>query len=217
MQNAENQRFCGGCGSALIAPTPADNDAVIQAAYNYAPLIKVLQWMVGACGFAIILFLVICASALLGASESSVTIWMGVLFWLTVLAGVPLTVLYWVRVWQNATMLQISHPKVCRKLKGVFWTTLIRLPFLVFIAITLLGLLTGVLATTGGFAGTVVGMFLMLMVPIGYVVVVVHLCNHRDKLIAGNSPSRVTVWYLWYFGLANVISIGVEVLRRMGS
>lgn len=196
-RNSDENKFCGQCASLLpvqviedepqdpltedepaTAEGPAkeevDEEALIKSAYNYQPLIKLLK--AALITFCVTFVLLLTANLVTKYSVNKVSI--------GIAAGVfPLIILgSWivkfvlgsmlvVGIWQNAQMLNVIRPTMCKNLKSIFW----------------LRLMTTFAARLSTLS------FVDLWV---WVAIDVFLLWLRDWTIARKFPSRVTLWQM---------------------
>jgi hypothetical protein len=161
---------------------PVDHAALIESAYNYERLIKVLRLSLVTISVAFVILLIpnlilkFSSNKTLLDVATSVTPMIAVMFWF---AKFFFGISWLVMIWDNAKFLNVEQPLICKNLKSIFWLRLMttfaaRLPTLSFVSIWI------------WFAFDLLWLWL------------------RDWVIARKFPSRVA---LWQFALGVLIGL----------
>jgi hypothetical protein len=208
--NSDENKFCGQCASPLpaqvivdepqdplaedepaAAEEPAkeevDEEALVKAAFNYQPIIKLLKVSLITICVTALLLLAAHLAAEFGTDKTTVNIGEAVAPLILVGSGMAKTVLaimLLARFWQNAEMLEVVRPSACKNLKAIFWLRLL----------TAVGMNLSVLS--GVSAWVWLGIELLLFIL-------------RDWTIARKFPSRVALWQM-------AVTVTVEVLATFG-
>lgn len=179
-ENYEGQKFCGNCGFSLVTRSAEEDVLILDAAYNYAPLIQIIKWEAIHVGTGLLLAFV---GVFAYRNWSNLGLILGVIVLLWLILAIVLGVLHLLRLWQNAEVLAETHPQITKILKALFWWNVIGLWVANWFMQAVLKALS-----------IITGPWIISLSVVSHFGMVLYLQWRRDQEITGRFPSNVTIW-----------------------